>query len=162
MVDAAGDVTPGTVDREGYLHRALGRDVEVEWIDVNVWRRRSLVAERYGKGRVLMAGDAVHQLSPTGAPGMNSGVGDAVDLGWKLAGVLQGWGGERLIDSYDVERRPVGERNVRMATSFYKDNEAFSYWSPFLDDDGPEGEQARQELGDKLARNIGGEFSNGA
>ena len=63
MVDQAGDdITPENADREGYLRRALGRDVAVEWIDVNVWRRRSLVAESYGKDRVLVAGDAVHQL----------------------------------------------------------------------------------------------------
>jgi 2-polyprenyl-6-methoxyphenol hydroxylase-like FAD-dependent oxidoreductase len=158
MVDAAIDVTPSNVDREGYLRRALGRDVAVEWIDVNVWRRRSLVAARYGDGRVLIAGDAVHQLSPTGALGMNSGIGDAVDLGWKLAAVLQGWGGAQLIGSYDAERRPVGERNVRMATTFYKDNEAFSHWSASLDDDSVEGERARSDLGEMLERKIGGEF----
>jgi len=158
MVDAARDVTPETVDRAGYLRRALGRDIAVEWIDVNVWRRRSLVAERYGEGRVLIAGDAVHQLSPTGALGMNSGLGDAVDLGWKLAAVLQGWGGAQLIGSYDSERRPVGERNVRMATSFYQDNEAFMHRSPALDDDGAEGDQARRELGEMLERKVGGEF----
>ena len=158
MVDAAGDVAPEEVDRAGYLRRALGRDVAVEWIDVNVWRRRSLVAERYGKGRVLLAGDAVHQLSPTGALGMNSGIGDAVDIGWKLAAVLQGWGGAHLVDSYDAERRPVGERNVRMATSFYQNNEAFAHWSPALDDDGAAGEAARRELGEMLERKVGGEF----
>jgi 2-polyprenyl-6-methoxyphenol hydroxylase-like FAD-dependent oxidoreductase len=159
MVDQAGDaVTPENADRAGYLRRAVGRDVEVEWTDVNVWRRRSLVAERYGTGRVLLAGDAVHQLSPTGALGMNSGIGDAVDLGWKLAAVLQGWGGVRLIDSYDAERRPVGERNVRMATSFYQHNEAFSHWSPALEEDSAEGQRARREFGALLENQIGGEF----
>ena len=65
MVDRAGDdVTPETADRQGYLRHALGCDVAVEWIDVNVWRRRSLVAERYGVGRVLIAGDAVHSCRP--------------------------------------------------------------------------------------------------
>jgi 2-polyprenyl-6-methoxyphenol hydroxylase-like FAD-dependent oxidoreductase len=158
MIDSAGDVTPEEVDREGYLRRALGRDVAVDWIDINVWRRRSLVAERYGQGRVLLAGDAVHQLSPTGALGMNSGVGDAVDLGWKLAAVLQGWGGARLLDSYDAERRPVGERNVRMATGFYQNNEAFAHWSPALDDDTAEGAAARRQFGEMLERMVGGEF----
>jgi 2-polyprenyl-6-methoxyphenol hydroxylase-like FAD-dependent oxidoreductase len=159
MVDQAGDdITPETADRAGYLRYALGRDVAVEWIDVNVWRRRSLVAERYGAGRVLLAGDAVHQLSPTGALGMNSGVGDAVDLGWKLAAVLHGWGGPRLIESYDAERRPVGQRNVQMATSFYRHNETFSHWSPKLEDDSADGERARRELGAMLERTVGGEF----
>jgi len=159
MVDRAGDdVTPETADRQGYLRHALGRAFAVEWIDVNVWRRRSLVAERYGEGRVLIAGDAVHQLSPTGALGMNSGIGDAVDLGWKLAAVLQGWGGPRLIESYDAERRPVGRRNVQMATGFYRHNAAFSHWSPVLEEDGAEGERARRELGALLEEKVGGEF----
>lgn len=159
MVDQAGDeVTPENADRAGYLRRALGRDIEVEWIDVNVWRRRSLVAERYGEGRVLLAGDAVHQLSPTGALGMNTGIGDAVDLGWKLAATLQGWGGARLLDSYDAERRPVGQRNVRMATSFYQHNEAFSQWSDALTQGGAEGERARREIGARLESHVGGEF----
>jgi len=159
MVDQAGDaVTPENAERAGYLRRALGRDVAVEWIDVNVWRRRSLVAESYGGGRVLIAGDAVHQLSPTGALGMNSGVADAVDLGWKLAAVLEGWGGPRLIASYDAERRPVGKRNVEMATSFYRHNEAFAHWTPQLEADGAEGERARREFGDMLVNKVGGEF----
>jgi len=159
MIDQAGDaVTPENADRAGYLRRALGRDYEVEWIDANVWRRRSLVAERYGVGRVLLAGDAVHQLSPTGALGMNSGVADAVDLGWKLAAVLDGWGGPHLIDSYDAERRPVGQRNVQMATSFYEHNEAFSHWSPKLEEAGDEGERARREFGATLESSVGGEF----
>jgi 2-polyprenyl-6-methoxyphenol hydroxylase-like FAD-dependent oxidoreductase len=159
MVDQAGDeVTPENADRQGYLRHALGRDVAVEWIDVNIWRRRSLVAERYGEGRVLLAGDAVHQLSPTGALGMNSGVGDAVDLGWKLAAMLQGWGGPRLVESYDAERRPVGARNVQMATGFYRHNEAFSHWSPKLEEDGAESERARRELGALLEEKVGGEF----
>lgn len=159
MVDRAGDdVTPETADREGYLRRALGRDVEVEWIDVTVWRRRSLVAERYGHGCVWLAGDAVHQLSPTGALGMNSGVGDAVDLGWKLAAMVEGWGGPHLVASYDAERRPVGARNVRMATGFYQTNEAFSQWSPAVLDDTAEGARARRALGATLERGVGGEF----
>ena len=123
--DGEGAETPDEVDREKHLRRALGRDFEVEWLGVSVWKRRSLVAERYGEGRVFLAGDAVHQLSPTGALGMNSGIGDAVDLGWKLAATLDGWGGEHLLASYDLERRPVGDRNVRMATGFYQNNEAY-------------------------------------
>ncbi len=159
MVDQAGEeAAPESADRAGYLRRALGRDFEVEWIDVNVWRRRSLLAERYGVGRVLLAGDAVHQLSPTGALGMNSGIGDAVDLGWKLAAVLQGWGGPHLVASYDAERRPIGQRNVQIATSFYQHNEAFSHWSPKLEQAGAEGDRARREFGAMLERKVGGEF----
>ncbi len=90
--DTDGTVTAESVDETFYLRRALGRDIEVEWLGVSIWHRRSVVAERYSRGRVFLAGDAVHQLSPTGALGMNSGIGDAVDLGWKLAAVIDGLG----------------------------------------------------------------------
>ncbi|MEJ2379480.1 MAG: FAD-dependent monooxygenase, partial [Pseudolabrys sp.] len=82
----------------------------------------------------------------------------AVDLGWKLAAVLQGWGGARLIESYDAERRPVGTRNVQMATSFYQHNEAFAQWSPQLEEDSAAGERARHAFGEALVSKIGSEF----
>jgi 2-polyprenyl-6-methoxyphenol hydroxylase-like FAD-dependent oxidoreductase len=126
MIDSTdGNAKPETVDREFYLRRALGGAFDVEWVDVNIWRRRSALATAYGRGRVFLAGDAVHQLSPTGGMGMNTGVADAADIGWKLAAVLDGWGSARLLESYDLERRPVGERAVRMATWFYKNSENF-------------------------------------
>ena len=76
------------------------------------WKQNLLLAERYGSGRVFLAGDAVHLVIPTGGLGMNSGVGDAIDLGWKLAATLRGWGGPKLLASYEAERRPTGARNV--------------------------------------------------
>ena len=79
---------------------------------VGEWRQNLLLADRYGEGRVFLAGDAVHLMIPTGGLGMNTGVGDAVDLGWKLAATLQGWGGPGLLASYEAERRPVGQNNV--------------------------------------------------
>jgi hypothetical protein len=125
---------------------------------VSIWKRRSVVAERYGKGRVFLAGDAVHQLSPTGALGMNSGVGDAVDLGWKLAAVLQGWGGANLLASYDAERRPIGVRNVGAATRFYTTNEAFGRGNTGLDEDTAEAAAQRARLGEQLVHRVGEEF----
>jgi 2-polyprenyl-6-methoxyphenol hydroxylase-like FAD-dependent oxidoreductase len=159
MIDSTdGSATPETVDREFYLRRALGRPTEVEWVDVNIWRRRSALAESYGRGRVWLAGDAVHQLSPTGGMGMNTGVADAADLGWKLAAVLQGWGGPHLLDSYDRERRPTGARAVRMATWFYKNAENFPKGSPELAADGEAAERLRQKVGEALLKAIGPEF----
>jgi 2-polyprenyl-6-methoxyphenol hydroxylase-like FAD-dependent oxidoreductase len=159
MIDSTdGTATPETVDREFYLRRALGRPIDVEWVDVNIWRRRSALAERYGRGRVWLAGDAVHQLSPTGGMGMNTGVADAVDLGWKLAAVLQGWAGAGLLESYDRERRPVGERAVRMATHFYKNSEKFPKVDARLDEDSEEGAGLRREVGEQLLHAIGPEF----
>src|SRR5262245_32318247 len=123
VLDAGSALDPERVDREAYLRRAVGCPLEVEWLGTSVWTRRSVVSERYAKGRVFLAGDAVHQLSPTGALGMNTGIGDAVDLGWKLAAVLAGWGGTDLLSSYEIERRPIGVRNVGMAAEFYRDHQ---------------------------------------
>ncbi len=156
--DTDGTVTAQTVDREFYLRRALGRDLDVDWLGVSIWHRRSVVAERYSRGRVLLAGDAVHQLSPTGALGMNSGIGDAVDLGWKLAAVIDGWGGPHLLASYDAERRPVGERNVKMATRFYHSVNEFGDVHAAIDEDSREGETLRRQLGERLVRDVGPEF----
>jgi 2-polyprenyl-6-methoxyphenol hydroxylase-like FAD-dependent oxidoreductase len=153
-----GTLTPEQVDRDGILRRALGRPFDVEWMGVNIWHRRSLVAEHYGHGRIFLAGDAVHLLSPTGALGMNSGIGDAADLGWKLAAVLQGWGGPRLLDTYDLERRPVGLRNVRLATNIYLDNEQFGGPDADLEADDEATGRLRQRLGAELERIVGREF----
>jgi 2-polyprenyl-6-methoxyphenol hydroxylase-like FAD-dependent oxidoreductase len=90
----------------------IGVPVKYEMLYVGRWRQNLLLADRYGEGRVFLAGDAVHLVIPTGGLGMNSGVGDAVDLAWKLAARLRGWGGPGLLASYEIERRQVGERNV--------------------------------------------------
>jgi hypothetical protein len=94
------------------FEKAIGVPVKYEMLYVGEWKQNLLLAERYGAGRVFLAGDAAHLMIPTGGLGMNSGVGDAVDLGWKLAATLQGWGGPKLLASYEAERRPVGERCV--------------------------------------------------
>jgi len=94
------------------FERTIGVPVKYEMLYVGKWRQNLLLADRYGEGRVFLAGDAVHLVIPTGGLGMNSGVGDAIDLAWKLAATLRGWGGPRLLDSYEIERRAVGARNV--------------------------------------------------
>ncbi len=96
---------------------AFGKPFEFEILSIMPWVRRELVADRFGSGRVFIAGDAAHLTSPTGGFGMNMGVQDAVDLGWKLTAMLEGWGGKNLLASYDIERRPVSIRNVREASS---------------------------------------------
>jgi 2-polyprenyl-6-methoxyphenol hydroxylase-like FAD-dependent oxidoreductase len=75
------------------------------------WQPRFVLADSYAEGRVFLAGDAVHQVMPSGGYGMNTGVGDAIDIGWKLAAVVNGWAGPRLLDSYEAERRPVAITN---------------------------------------------------
>jgi 2-polyprenyl-6-methoxyphenol hydroxylase-like FAD-dependent oxidoreductase len=90
----------------------IGVPVKYEMLYVGEWKQNLLLADHYGRGRVFLAGDAVHLVIPTGGLGMNSGVGDAIDLGWKLAATLHGWGGPKLLASYEAERRPIGARNV--------------------------------------------------
>ncbi|MGW9262795.1 FAD-dependent monooxygenase [Gordonia terrae] len=92
------------------LHTSSAIEVD-EILKHSVWQPQALVASSYRDRRLFLAGDAAHQYIPTGGYGMNTGVGDAVDLGWKLSAVINGWGGERLLDSYDAERRPVGVAN---------------------------------------------------
>jgi 2-polyprenyl-6-methoxyphenol hydroxylase-like FAD-dependent oxidoreductase len=94
------------------FERIAGMRISYETLYVGSWRQRLMVADRYRVGRVFLAGDAAHLVIPTGGLGMNTGAGDATDLAWKLAGTLQGWAGEALLDSYEVERRAVGIRNV--------------------------------------------------
>jgi 2-polyprenyl-6-methoxyphenol hydroxylase-like FAD-dependent oxidoreductase len=88
-------------------------DLPVEVLGTSVWEASATVAERYRQGRVLLAGDAAHEMPPTGGFGMNTGVQDALNLCWKLAAVLRGEAGERLLDSYDAERRPLAELTTR-------------------------------------------------
>jgi 2-polyprenyl-6-methoxyphenol hydroxylase-like FAD-dependent oxidoreductase len=97
--------------REAILD-VIGFDFEFEVINIATWYLNLLVAERYRDSRVLLAGDAVHLLIPNGGLGMNTGVGDSMDLSWKLEAVIKGWGGDTLLDSYEIERRPVALRNV--------------------------------------------------
>ena len=84
-------------DIRAALKRAMGRDFDYEILSVMRWVRRELVADRYGTARVFIAGDAAHLMSPTGGFGMNTGIGDAVDLGWKLEAAVKGWGGADLL-----------------------------------------------------------------
>ena len=99
-------------DMKRQFEKTVGIPVKYEMLYVGAWRHNLLLADRFRDRRVFLAGDAVHLVIPTGGLGMNGGVGDAVDLGWKLAATLRGWGGPQLLDSYEIERRQVGERNV--------------------------------------------------
>ena len=90
----------------------VGVPVKYEMLYCGEWQQNLLLADSYCKGRVFLAGDAVHLMIPTGGLGMNTGVGDAVDLSWKLAATLKGWGGPGLLASYETERRQIGDRNI--------------------------------------------------
>jgi 2-polyprenyl-6-methoxyphenol hydroxylase-like FAD-dependent oxidoreductase len=128
------------------IRRAVGCDFEFEILSVLPWVRRELVAERYRDGRGFIAGDAAHVMSPTGGFGMNTGIGDAVDLSWKLAAMIEGWGGDDLLDSYGAERQPVGARNVAEASGNLRRMLSVGRHDDLLDST-PQGEATRQRVG---------------
>jgi len=96
---------PATMKPAEILEGWVGRPFDYEILQANPWAAHLVVAERYVNGRVALAGDAAHQFIPTGGYGMNSGVADAMGLGWVLAALVQGWGGPALLPAYDHERR---------------------------------------------------------
>ncbi len=146
----ADDVDPETVDPADLVRRATGLlDLELEVVRTDPWVAHSLIADCYGTGRVFLAGDACHLHPPFGGFGMNMGIGDAVDLGWKLAATLQGWGGPDLLDSYQLERRPVHERTIREAVINYQ-TVGNQLVRPGIEAPGPDGDAIRGEAGDAI------------
>ena len=108
-------------DAHKWIRKALGSDdISYDLKSILPWERHRRVADRYHVGRVFIAGDAAHQYSPTGGLGMNTGIQEAVDIAWKLSAVLNGWGGDALLDSYFTERQPVAIRNNEEATANFK------------------------------------------
>jgi hypothetical protein len=149
-----GDETRLTLTEEQMrdaIVRAVGREFDFEILSMLPWVRRQLVADSYGTKRVFVAGDAAHLTSPTGGFGMNTGIQDAVNLSWKLAATLQGWGGENLLATYETEQRPVAIRNVAEATGNLKRMLSPRVLSPAKEifEDGPASEAARVEFGNQ-------------
>lgn len=107
------DTTTKNYDFSALLHRAVGQKFDHDLTYVGLWDLRIAFAENYRAGRVFVAGDAAHSHPPYGGYGINTGLEDARNLGWKLAGTLEGWGGERLLDSYTAERQPVFASTAR-------------------------------------------------
>ena len=101
-----------------YVLAAIDRNVEVEIIEANEYKMHALVTTKYREGRVLLAGDAAHQWLPAGGLGLNTGYQDASNLGWKLTSMVKGWGGPHLLDSYQIEQRPLADRTRRFALQF--------------------------------------------
>ncbi|MFC8720142.1 FAD-dependent monooxygenase [Kitasatospora sp. NPDC057198] len=111
------DRATGEREARRVVDAVAGRPVHAEVLSTDPWTARMQIVDRMRRGRVFLAGDAAHLNPPFGGHGLNTGIGDAVDLGWKLAAVLAGWGGAALLDSYEEERRPVQERVIEEATA---------------------------------------------
>ena len=140
-------IVDSDADMATMFAQTIGMPLKFDTLYVGEWKQNLLLAERYGEGRVFLAGDAAHLVIPTGGLGMNSGVGDAIDLSWKLAGTLQGWGGPGLLASYETERRHVGERNVEASRYATLGRRKWrSMWRPEIRDDTPAGAAARATL----------------
>ena len=134
-------------DMKTMFEQTVAMPVEYEMLSCAPWRQNLLLADSYGQDRVFLAGDAVHLVIPTGGLGMNSGVGDAVDLSWKLAATLQGWGGPGLLASYEIERRQIGARNVEASRHASRGRRAWrAAYKPNIRDKTPEGAETRASL----------------
>jgi 2-polyprenyl-6-methoxyphenol hydroxylase-like FAD-dependent oxidoreductase len=131
------------------VHAAIGRPMPIEIVARDYWAAHRLIADRYRDCRMLLAGDACHLHPPFGGYGMNLGIADGVDLGWKLAGVLQGWGGDGLLASYEEERRPVHLRTIDEAVENYR-TLSDQLLKDDLDADSPEGERARAAVAKEI------------
>lgn len=130
-------------DPVALVRRAIGAAIDIELLSAQTWLPRQLVAERYGTRRCFLAGDACHLFVPTGGFGMNTGIGDVVDLAWKMAATLEGWGGADLLASYEAERRPVGVYNTREAADNYDKSGAIFAVPAEIEVKGAAGDAAR-------------------
>jgi 2-polyprenyl-6-methoxyphenol hydroxylase-like FAD-dependent oxidoreductase len=142
----------GKLEGEGakaLIRQATGLDLPIEILSNDEWVAHRLIADKYRDRRVFLAGDACHLHPPFGGYGMNMGIGDGVDLGWKLAAVLQSWGGPKLLDSYEQERRPVHEYVMDEAVA----NHALlpkQMWREGVEDATPAGAAVRAEVGAQI------------
>jgi 2-polyprenyl-6-methoxyphenol hydroxylase-like FAD-dependent oxidoreductase len=161
-------LAPDEAGSEAFARAALagatGREFPFELLGIGEWTAGfTLVAERFEDRpeapRVFLAGDAAHLFTPTGGQGYNTAVDDAANLGWKLAAACAGWGGPRLLASYDAERRPIAARNTGFARAM-ADSIGRIAIPPELEADSPAGADCRRALGARLADHCRREFDN--
>lgn len=137
-------------DIPALVHRFMGGPLDYTVESKSLWERKRTVADRFMDNRVFLAGDAAHAHPPNGGLGMNTGLQDSFDLSWKLAAVLDGWGGETLLDSYDYERRPASARAAEVSFRNYHrlvdSIRREQIYSPT-----PEGDAARLAIGTQLS-----------
>jgi 2-polyprenyl-6-methoxyphenol hydroxylase-like FAD-dependent oxidoreductase len=141
------------------FNATLGAEHDVQIISRSSWNAGyTLVANKFQRGRIFLGGDAAHLFTPAGGLGYNTAVEDAVNLGWKLAAVLNGWGGQALLETYESERAPLARRNTGYARGF-ADSLGLFVPPPELEDDTPAGEAARKLTGDHFNAHARAEFN---
>ena len=150
------------VDPTDALTRMMGRPFAFDLKGVQHWHHHQSVARQWrsrlpqaapdgAPGRIFLAGDAAHLFAPTGGVGMNTGIGDAMDLGWKLDAVLKGWGGEGLLESYEIERKPIAVRNSTIsANNSDKIDMVMDETPPEVEEDSARGEVVRTAVAAKI------------
>jgi 2-polyprenyl-6-methoxyphenol hydroxylase-like FAD-dependent oxidoreductase len=139
------------------IDAAAGAPVQAAVLSHDPWTARMQLVDRARRARVFLAGDAAHLNPPFGGHGLNTGLGDAVDLGWKLAAVLHGWGGPALLDSYELERRPVHERVIEAATANMSVLST-ELLAENLEKEGPDGARARRLVHERIQQTKAEEF----
>jgi 2-polyprenyl-6-methoxyphenol hydroxylase-like FAD-dependent oxidoreductase len=150
-------------DALAMFREALAANTKIE-VDIEILARSAwnagytLVAEQFRRGRIFLGGDAVHLFTPTGGLGYNTAIEDAVNLGWKLAAMLAGWGGPALLDSYESERQAIARRNTTYARGF-ADSVGLFVPPPELEDDTPAGAAARDLTGAHYNAHARSEFN---
>ena len=138
------------LDAKRMIRQATGLDFEMELLGGDPWYAHNLIADKYSEGRIFLIGDACHLHPPFGGYGMNMGIGDGVDLGWKMGAVFSGWGGAELLASYEAERRPVHKWIMDEALANYSalgNQLAVSG----LEEPGPMGDATRREVGEVIS-----------
>ncbi len=162
LVFSKGDDTgrvPTDAEMVSHMQRAVGAAIPIHVIGHWPWTAGvALVADRFVAGRVALAGDAAHLFTPTGGFGMNTGIDDASNLAWKLAALVQGWGGAGLLQSYETERRPIAQRNTIAARELNKHLAGMPVHAA-IEEDSPAGEAARREVSAHVAT-MGEEFAS--
>ena len=151
--------TLSDADARGLFQAAVGARVDADILSRGTWTAgHALVAERFGRGRVILGGDAAHLFTPTGGLGYNTAVEDAVNLGWKLASVLKGIADPHLLDSYEAERHPLAMRNTNFARGF-ADSLGLFEPNPAIEDETVAGIEARRTAGIYLEAHARAEFN---
>jgi 2-polyprenyl-6-methoxyphenol hydroxylase-like FAD-dependent oxidoreductase len=139
------------VDAEEIFRIAVGANIDVEIISVQEWQAGlAMVTEHYQKGRIILAGDSVHLFTPSGGFGFNTGIDDIANIGWKLAAMVNGFGGKNLISSYEIERRPIGIRNTNISGQ-YANKIGTLQFPDYIEEDSTRGSDARAALKVDLA-----------
>jgi 2-polyprenyl-6-methoxyphenol hydroxylase-like FAD-dependent oxidoreductase len=151
------DEERGNRDAEKLVTLAIGQSTPIEILSTDPWTAHMQLVDKVREGRVFLAGDAAHLNPPFGGHGLNLGIGDAVDLGWKLAAVLKGWGGPGLLDSYEAERRPVHAQVIAEAEANMTTLPA-ELANPNIATNGASGEAARKAAGARIQETKAREF----